>query len=102
MSLMTELKTSYDQVGEPVDQSINDECACLELAQAAHQGSLKEARRGRILELQGTIPRVHDPVLAKEGDTYYLFCTGRGVGVHTSKEMVTWERQRGAFEQPMS
>jgi hypothetical protein len=53
---MTELKTSYDQVGEPVDQSINDECACLELAQAAHQGSLKEARRGRILELQAPFP----------------------------------------------
>ncbi len=55
----------------------------------------------KTLEFRGTIPKVHDPVLAKEGDTYYLFCTGRGVAIHTSKDMVTWERQKGAFEQPM-
>ncbi len=35
--------------------------------------------------------RVHDPVLIKEDDTYYLFCTGPGVSVRTSKDLMTWE-----------
>ena len=26
-------------------------------------------------------PLVHDPVMAKQGDTYYLFATGEGVSV---------------------
>ncbi len=35
--------------------------------------------------------RVHDPVLIKENDTYYLFCTGPGIPVRTSKDLITWE-----------
>ena len=27
----------------------------------------------------------HDPVIGKEGDTYYLFCTGRGIRVEVSQ-----------------
>ena len=27
-------------------------------------------------------PLVHDPVMAKQGDTYYLFATGEGVRYH--------------------
>lgn len=34
----------------------------------------------------------HDPVMAKEGDTYYLFMTGRGVSAWSSKELKTWDR----------
>jgi arabinan endo-1,5-alpha-L-arabinosidase len=98
----TELVAGHDQISQAVDQAANEECLCLELAQASPQASIEEARAGRILELKDPIPRVHDPVMAKEGDTYYLFCTGRGVAVHTSRDMVTWERQRGAFEQPMT
>ena len=29
----------------------------------------------------------HDPVLAKQGDTYYLFATGQGISVMSSKDM---------------
>jgi len=61
-----------------------------------------EAEKGRILEMQGPIPRVHDPVLAKENGVYYLFSTGRGITVYTSPDMVTWQRQGRAFEQPMA
>jgi arabinan endo-1,5-alpha-L-arabinosidase len=35
--------------------------------------------------------RVHDPVLIKEEDTYHLFCTGPGLPVRTSKDLITWE-----------
>ena len=40
----------------------------------------------------------HDPVLAKEGDTYYLFYTGRNVPVKSSKDLVTWKRERPVFD----
>lgn len=36
-----------------------------------------------------TNPNAHDPVLAKEGDWYYLFTTGGGV--IKSKDLITWE-----------
>ena len=39
---------------------------------------------------------VHDPVITKEGDTYYVFCTGGGRGgqgvipIRTSKDLRSW------------
>ncbi|WP_162054449.1 arabinan endo-1,5-alpha-L-arabinosidase [Pontibacter pamirensis] len=41
---------------------------------------------------------VHDPVMTKEGDTYYLFATGRGIAVWSSKDMINWEREKPVFE----
>ena len=35
-------------------------------------------------------PMVHDPVMAKEGDTYYIFATGMGIQQMTSKDRKTW------------
>lgn len=35
---------------------------------------------------------VHDPVMTKQGDTYYLFTTGRGISAWSSTDMVNWER----------
>ena len=35
-------------------------------------------------------PMVHDPVMAQENDTYYLFCTGMGIQQMTSKDRKTW------------
>lgn len=35
---------------------------------------------------------VHDPVMIKQDDTYYLFATGRGIAVWSSKNRVNWER----------
>lgn len=43
---------------------------------------------------------VHDPVMIKEGDTYYLFCTGRGVSVWASRDRVSWTRQPPVFAAP--
>ena len=39
-------------------------------------------------------PMVHDPVMAKEGDTYYIFATGRGIQQMTSKDRKTWTVSR--------
>lgn len=37
---------------------------------------------------------IHDPVLAREGGTYYLFSTGPGITFYSSTDMVNW-RLRG-------
>jgi arabinan endo-1,5-alpha-L-arabinosidase len=46
--------------------------------------------------LKGDI-RVHDPVMIKEGSTYYVFHTGKGISVKTSKDRITWTRGRPVF-----
>jgi arabinan endo-1,5-alpha-L-arabinosidase len=43
---------------------------------------------------------VHDPVMIKEKDTYYLFCTGFGISVFSSKDMKTWRKESPVFYQP--
>jgi arabinan endo-1,5-alpha-L-arabinosidase len=40
---------------------------------------------------------IHDPVMAKEGDTYYLFSTGPGITIYNSTDMVNWRLQGRAF-----
>jgi arabinan endo-1,5-alpha-L-arabinosidase len=37
---------------------------------------------------------IHDPVMAREGDTYYLFSTGPGITFYSSTDRQTW-RLRG-------
>ena len=43
---------------------------------------------------------VHDPVMAKHGDTYYLFATGRGIAVWSSTDLTEWKREPSVFETP--
>ncbi|MGB3144262.1 MAG: arabinan endo-1,5-alpha-L-arabinosidase [Maribacter sp.] len=46
-------------------------------------------------------PITHDPVVAKQGDTYYLFCTGPGITSFTSTDLKTWTQAEPVFsEQP--
>lgn len=40
---------------------------------------------------------VHDPVLAKEGDAYYLFSTGPGITIYRSTDLRSWRLQGRAF-----
>lgn len=44
-----------------------------------------------ILELTGAITLVHDPSIVKDADTFYLFSTGQGVQVRTSKDLKSWK-----------
>ena len=37
---------------------------------------------------------VHDPVLIRQDSTYYLFCTGFGITVFSSKDMTSWRREK--------
>ena len=40
---------------------------------------------------------IHDPAMAKEGDTYYLFSTGPGITFYSSKDMKNWELRGRVF-----
>lgn len=43
------------------------------------------------LELDGKLKRVHDPVIIKEGDFYYLFSTGAGIPIRKSPDLLNWD-----------
>src|SRR5688572_1176855 len=42
------------------------------------------------LELTGNISPVHDPVIIKEGEYYYVFCTGSRILIRRSKDLLRW------------
>ena len=43
---------------------------------------------------------VHDPVMIKEGNTFYLFCTGFGISVWSSKDLQNWRKEAPVFSKP--
>jgi len=47
--------------------------------------------KGVMLEPEGFIQRTHDPVIAHENDTYYVFSTGSLIPFICSKDKVVWE-----------
>lgn len=40
---------------------------------------------------------VHDPVMIKQDNTYYLFCTGFGISVFSSNDMKNWKAEKPVF-----
>ena len=53
--------------------------------------------------MTGDLVPTHDPVMIKQGDTYYVFSTGRDretgklIPVKTSKDLIHWTAQGGLF-----
>lgn len=45
---------------------------------------------------------VHDPVLVKDGNMYYLFCTGFGISVFSSPDLQNWKKEKPVFEKAPS
>lgn len=43
------------------------------------------------IDVQGEIRGVHDPAIIKDGDTYYLFSTGRGILMRQSEDLINWK-----------
>lgn len=43
---------------------------------------------------------VHDPVIYKQDSTYYIFCTGWGINVYSSKDMKMWKMENSVFNTP--
>ncbi|SEM41708.1 arabinan endo-1,5-alpha-L-arabinosidase [bacterium A37T11] len=45
-------------------------------------------------------PSVHDPVMAKQGDTYYIFATGYGISTWSSTDFQHWKEGPPVFANP--
>jgi arabinan endo-1,5-alpha-L-arabinosidase len=61
-----------------------------------HKDSIKKVRP-QFFKIQ-----VHDPVMIKEGDNYYVFGTGQGIAVKTSKDKLNWENIKSVFPDSLS
>lgn len=61
-------------------------------AQSTPQGG--QRRRWMRETFETDTPMVHDPVMAYENGTYYLYATGMGVQLMTSTDRKTWTFQR--------
>jgi arabinan endo-1,5-alpha-L-arabinosidase len=59
------------------------------------QAGAQPVPEGTVLPTRET--PVHDPVLIKEKDTYYLFCTGMGISVWSSKDLKNWRKEAPVF-----
>lgn len=55
---------------------------------------------GEILAQSPAPISVHDPVMIKDKDTWYLFATGMGVSVWSSKDMKSWKQEKPVFSEP--
>ncbi|MEO7412763.1 MAG: family 43 glycosylhydrolase, partial [Opitutaceae bacterium] len=57
---------------------------------------------GALLHAQPATPpiAVHDPVIIRQGGTYYIFATGPGIAVWSSPDMANWTREKPVFEAP--
>lgn len=42
--------------------------------------------------------RVHDPVMIKQDSVYYIFHTGRGISIKTSKDRINWKNTGRVFD----
>ncbi|MBD0286425.1 MAG: family 43 glycosylhydrolase [Bacteroidota bacterium] len=42
-------------------------------------------------------PDIHDPVMSKDGDTYYLFGTNGGIVTWSSKDLINWKKEPPVF-----
>jgi arabinan endo-1,5-alpha-L-arabinosidase len=56
------------------------------------QDSTQEATGGvpMYLDLTGAIQQIHDPVAIKADDAYYVFCTGNGIPIRKSTDLIDW------------
>jgi len=43
---------------------------------------------------------VHDPVMIRQNGTYYIFNTGQGISVWSSKDMQNWKPEKPVFSAP--
>lgn len=43
---------------------------------------------------------IHDPVMIRQGDTYYAFATGRGIAVWSSQDRIHWKHENPVFDAP--
>jgi arabinan endo-1,5-alpha-L-arabinosidase len=52
---------------------------------------------GSAVVLRARQVSIHDPVMAKQGDTFYLFSTGPGITFYSSTDLRTWKLRGRVF-----
>lgn len=48
---------------------------------------------------EGDVRRVHDPHIIAADGAYYIFCTGGGIPIRRSKDLIHWERIGTVFDE---
>jgi arabinan endo-1,5-alpha-L-arabinosidase len=67
-------------------------------AEPTISGTNEVVAEAMMIEPEGFIQRIHDPVIAHETDTYYVFSTGSLIPFICSKDKVVWEFCGRVFE----
>jgi arabinan endo-1,5-alpha-L-arabinosidase len=49
------------------------------------------------MQVQAQSIIVHDPVMIRQNNTYYVFCTGWGISVFSSPDMKIWKKEEPVF-----
>jgi len=61
------------------------------------QGGQARAPRPKVGDILVGIG-VHDPVIIKQDSLYYVFCTGNGISIFSSKDLVHWKIEKQVFD----
>lgn len=66
----------------------------------ANEYVFAQPQRNREIENNGLKGNlfVHDPVMIKQGGTYYIFSTGRGISIKTSPDKIQWNTAGRVFD----
>lgn len=56
------------------------------------------AQTATTANLDDSLIPVHDPVIIRQQNTYYIFCTGQGITVYASTDMKHWKRGKPVFD----
>ncbi len=67
-------------------------------AEHTNSATNEAVAKAMMIEPEGFIQRIHDPVIAHEADTYYVFSTGSRIPFICSKDKVVWEFCGRVFE----
>jgi arabinan endo-1,5-alpha-L-arabinosidase len=67
-------------------------------ANPTYNGTNETVTQGIMLEPEGFVQRIHDPVIAHENGTYYVFSTGSRIPFICSKDKINWEFCGRVFE----
>src|ERR1035437_8968968 len=76
-------------------------------AAAGNQAGAQTAKQAEphAYNLTGDFPGTHDPSIIKEGDTWYVFATGRApnngghIPIRCSKDLIAWKQCGSVFDQ---
>jgi arabinan endo-1,5-alpha-L-arabinosidase len=49
------------------------------------------------VQVQAQSISVHDPVMIRQNETWYVFCTGMGISVYSSPDLKNWKKEAPVF-----